>query len=286
MPPIRAWRDESVIFAPPRIRPPAPFIESLSVTCVDGSVLMLDDARASWTEPDGTTHSVPYEQVVELRFDVANRRGPQLVVVQKSGKKWQFVVNAADVARVQDTLDALDGQFAEPVAPDRWMGLARLLAAVGAAISLALGMIGLALVTILAAVRPSARFLAAARCGALRGCRDYAARSALRGRTPDRHLPPARRSWRRVDLHGLDDSDLPAGSPRHVWHSPDLASLLSAQAVAIFFGGSDALGMHQNAVAMPGGAAVIAAFSGALALPPAAGTGRSPLIAAMVAMAA
>ena len=266
-------------------QPSAPFIESLSVTCVDGSVLMLDDARVSWTEPDGTTHSVPYEQVVELRFDVANRRGPQLVVVQKSGKKWQFVVNVADVARVQDTLDAIDGQFAEPVAPDRWMGLSRLLATVGAALSLALGMIGLALVTILAAFRPSARFIAAAGCGAVAG-----AVLTLRDRPFEGELliviclllAGLGAGW---IFMASTTSDLPPDR-RDTLAFAGLGVLAVSSGVAILFSSSDALGMHQNAVAMPGGAAVIAAFSGALALTP--GRWNRPLagLAALVALAA
>ena len=220
-----------------------------------------------------------------MRFDVANRRGPQLVVVQKSGRKWQFVVNTSDVAKVQETLDAIDSQFAEPVAPDQWMGLARVLAAVGAAISLTVGMIGLGLVTILAVVRPSKRVLAAAGFGALAG-----AVITLRDRPFDGELliviclllTGLGAGWIYM---ASTTTDLPPDR-RDTLAFAGLGVLAVSSGLTLFLSGSDALGMYQTAVTMPGGAAVIAAFSGALAFTP--GRWNRPLagIVALVALAA
>ena len=263
---------------------PAAFTDLLSVTCVDGSVLMLDAERVSWTDPDGTTHAVPYEQVVELRFDVANRRGPQLVVVQKSGRKWQFVVSSADVARVQAALDLLDGQLAEPVPPDRWAGLARMLAAVGAALSLTVGMIGLGLVTVLAAIRPSSRFLAASGFAALLGAAITLRDGPIEGElliVISLLLAGLGAVWIYM---ATKTSPLPADRRDNLAFA-GLGVCAVISAFAMFLGGADALGLHQNAVAMPGGAVLMAAFSGALVFTP--GRWNRPLaaITGMVAIA-
>ena len=189
---------------------PAPFIDLLSVTCVDGSVLMLDDARVSWTDPDGTTHAVPYEQVVELRFDVANRRGPQLVVVQKSGP--QMAVRRERGGR--GSRPGRSGPHRRPVGRTgsaRSLGGARPHARRRGRRALAYGRHdragpcdGPGGSPALVAVPRGVRL-----CSTSRG-RDYATRSADRRRTADRHQPLAHLSWRRVDIHGHDDIDLPA----------------------------------------------------------------------------
>ena len=264
---------------------PAVLNASLSVTCVDGSVLMLDEARVSWTEPDGTTHSVPYEQVVELRFDVKNRRGPQLVVVQKSGRKWHFVVNAADVAKVQQTLDAIDSQLAEPMPVDQWAGLARILASVGGIIAFSVGSIGLVLVAILTAVRPSARFLAAAGFAAIAG-----AITTLRDRPFEGELLIVIS----LLLSALGAAWLYMAATTKTDPSPDrrdslaflgLGALAFGTLLMLFFSASDALEMHQNAVSMPGVTALLVGFSGALAFTP--GRWNRPLagITALIAVA-
>jgi Zn-dependent protease with chaperone function len=263
---------------------PAVLNASLSITCVDGSVLMLDEARVSWTEPDGTTHSVPYEQVVELRFDVANRRGPQLVVVQKSGRKWHFVVNAADVARVQQTLDAIDSQLAEAAPTDQWMGLARILASVGAVISISVGSIGLALVAILAAFRPSARFLAAAGFAAIAGAITTLRDQPLEGElliVVCLFLTALGAAW----LYMAWTKSDPPPDRRDALAFLGLGVLATGTTLMLILSGSDALDMHQNAASMPGVTALIVAFSGALVFTP--GRWNRPLagLTALIAVA-
>jgi Zn-dependent protease with chaperone function len=246
---------------------PAAFAGSLTVTCTDRTVLSLDAERVNWTDPDGTTHAIPYEQVVELRFDVNNRRGPRLLVLQKSGRKWQFDIDAADVARVQQTLDSIDGHFAEPVPADQWMGMGRTLAGIGALMAMTAGMIGAALAIALAAFRPTPRFLAASGFASLTG-----AAMTLR----DRPFEGEVLTVITLTLAGLGATWIymatrtPALPPdrRDTLAFAGLVVCAALACLTIFFTGLDALALHQNAVAMSGGVAMIAALSGALFFTP------------------
>ena len=64
-----------------------------------------------------------------------------------------------------------------------------------------------------------------------------------------------------------------------------LGACAALAGLAIFFTGSDALGLHQNAVAMSGGVAMIAAFSGALLFTPGRFTRPLAALPAMIAIA-
>ena len=141
----------------------------------DGSWIVLDDARAYWLDgvPEGmgpelstlrdaasSYRAVNYADLVELRVS-ATADARSLTARTRGGDVWSVPIAAADVARVQRTLDVVDVRLGK-VGPAPGAGMARVVPLVAAVVAIVAGQAGIVLVPIALAIwKPSAGVLAA-----------------------------------------------------------------------------------------------------------------------------
>ena len=97
---------------------PVPLTAPVTIASGDGrSSVTFEPAALHWTEQAGMTHVLSYPHLVELRIEPHGRRGPRLRAVMAGARTWEMAVAAADVARLQDVLDRVDGQLGDAPAP-------------------------------------------------------------------------------------------------------------------------------------------------------------------------
>ena len=72
------------------------------------------DARLEWREGDAALHSLSYSHLTELRLHARPSGPTRLLVVERSGRRWDMPLADGDAGRAQAVLDLVDGQLAEP----------------------------------------------------------------------------------------------------------------------------------------------------------------------------
>ncbi len=137
-----------------------------------------------WRE-GSTAHEFAYGSLAELRIDLNKVAAPQLLVVDAKGRRWEFALQPADVARAQATLDIVDVRLgrsqAPAVAPLLAVHPVRILVWVSITLASSIGQIAVLIPALLAAYRPASQLLAASGAGvvaaSLVGWRDDPLRS-------------------------------------------------------------------------------------------------------------
>ena len=136
---------------------PRPLGESVTIYSSDGSsVVSFAEADLSWQQDAGVSEVIDYAHLHELRLDVGQRHGPHLVAVSDRHRSWEMRVSAADVPRLQAVLDRVDGRLGDALAP---RGLSpvfsRCLVAVLSLLALSVSQLTVAVVVLLASLRPA-----------------------------------------------------------------------------------------------------------------------------------
>jgi hypothetical protein len=146
----------------------APLSEAVTIYSADGSsIVSFEDASLSWQQDAGVTQVIAYPHLHELRLDIGRRGGPRLVAVSDRHRSWEMRVSAADVPRLQAVLDRVDGRLGDaPVPRGLPVGFSRLLVAVLSLLALALGQLTVAVVVLMASLRPARPLVGGAAAGA------------------------------------------------------------------------------------------------------------------------
>ena len=134
-----------------------PLSESVTVYSCDGSsVVSFEDASLSWQQDAGVTQVIAYPHLHELRLDIGRRGGPRLVAVSDRHRSWEMRVSAADVPRLQAVLDRVDGRLGDAPAPRGLpLGFSRVLVALLSLLALTIGQLTVAVIVLLASLRPA-----------------------------------------------------------------------------------------------------------------------------------
>ena len=117
----------------------------------------------------GSSRSVRYERLVELRVAARGKAPPELIIAERDGERRRIAMRIEDLEVLQRTLDRVDPLLPPPVPGELGTRpLARLAALVGALTALVGGQLwSVALVALLAAWRPQVRLLLAAAVASL-----------------------------------------------------------------------------------------------------------------------
>ena len=136
---------------------PTPLGEAVTIYSCDGSsVVSFEEAGLSWQQDAGVTQVIDYSHLHELRLDVGRRRGPHLVAVSDRHRSWEMRVSAADVPRLQAVLDRVDGRLGDALAPRGVSPVfSRCLVAVLSLLALSVSQLTVAVVVLLASLRPA-----------------------------------------------------------------------------------------------------------------------------------
>jgi hypothetical protein len=136
---------------------PRPLGEAVTIYSSDGSsVVSFEEAGLSWQQDAGVSEVIDYAHLHELRLDVGRRHGPRLVAVSARHRSWEMRVSAADVPRLQAVLDSVDGRLGDaPATRGLSPVFSRCLVAVLSLLALSIGQLTVAVVVLLAALRPA-----------------------------------------------------------------------------------------------------------------------------------
>ena len=146
---------------------PAAFGTETRFATGGGGSITFDNGRLAWTEPDGSSHTIGYDNLTELRVAATRSGAMTLVVIDKTRRRWEIPLAPGDVAAVQAVLDVVDVRLAKPVfARIDQTKAARTAAAVVALAALLAAHWAALLIGLIAAVKPSPRRLAAAAAAA------------------------------------------------------------------------------------------------------------------------
>jgi Zn-dependent protease with chaperone function len=119
-----------------------------------------EDEALAWSDHDAS-HRLPYAQLSELRVDARGGAAPRLVAA-RAGMRLEMTLPAADVPRVQEVLDVIDGRLGDPLRPRPVpIPAARVLLWLAVALIFALGQGAAAFVALLAVIRPAPQLLLA-----------------------------------------------------------------------------------------------------------------------------
>jgi Zn-dependent protease with chaperone function len=131
------------------------------------------------SEGDLATHSFAYGHLTELRLDAGRSGAPQLIAIERNGRRWMLPIDAADVGRVQAALDVVDVRLAGPEAPPTFARPAiRAVSGVIAMVAVSAAYISAAIPALLTFVAPSRPMSVAAGAGAI-GAAALACREGL-----------------------------------------------------------------------------------------------------------
>lgn len=151
-------------------QPPAALPSVETFTAADGrAVVTFHPDRLAWSEGAAAAFSCEYPQLAGVRVH-ATARLLTLEAVDRAGRRWTMPLASEDVARLQATLDRIDARLSGP-SSDATLpvepALARVAAVLSATVAAGGGFLSVALVTLAAAVTPSAvRLWAATAAGA------------------------------------------------------------------------------------------------------------------------
>ncbi|HKB10570.1 MAG TPA: M48 family metalloprotease, partial [Vicinamibacterales bacterium] len=141
--------------------------DGATFTSADGRAsLIFRDEQLQWNEGDVAQHTLRYAHFTELRLDARRSGAARLVAVDGNGRRWEFPLLDADVARAQAALDVVDVRTTAPSAPalsptvTRWLALLIAMTAMS-------GHAAVALVALLAALTPERPLTTATAAAAL-----------------------------------------------------------------------------------------------------------------------
>jgi Zn-dependent protease with chaperone function len=143
---------------------PAPLGDAASFAATKGLAAVTFQAdRLQWAEGDAAVHSLNYAYLSEMRLKAPPSGPPTLVIVERSGRRWELPLAASDAARAQAVLDVVDGRLAEPApAPRVWPRVVRALAGFGVVSAMMAGQFAVALAALIAVAQPESPLLAGA----------------------------------------------------------------------------------------------------------------------------
>ena len=244
---------------------PVPLTAPITIASGDGrSSVTFEPGALHWTEQAGMTHVLSYPHLVELRIELNGRRGPRLRAVMAGSRTWEMAVAAADVARLQDVLDRVDGQLGDVPAPRGIpIKLGRLFVLVASVTALTLGQVAVTVVALLAWLVPVTPLLAATGVAALAaaalGLRDHSAAAMIGLAT----LAPAGAMMMWLAWQARHDQHRNSRRP---------VALLAAIAVVMLLSlgrnGLDPISLHLTARGAPAATVLCLALAGALASAP------------------
>ena len=247
----------------------------------DGSIeVTFADARLEWREGDAALHSLSYSHLTELRLHARPSGPTRLLVVERSGRRWDMPLADGDAARAQAVLDLVDGQLADSAASTTlWPASQRAFTLLAVSIAVLSGQIATMIVALMALARPAAPLIAAAGAALI-------AAAGLALREPD---------WAGLDLQPWLSVGLAcigvfllwtAWKTRHSHQQTATTRLVAALGtlgglilLATFLDGADAIRLHQSARSLPAAVVWPLAFAAALACYP----GQRARVAAVVA---
>ena len=277
--PSLARRIKAIRSATPGERPTV--AASATFLSADGSIeVTFADARLEWREGDAALHSLSYSHLTELRLHARPSGRTRLLVVERSGRRWDMPLGDGDAARAQAVLDLVDGQLAESAASaSLWPAAQRAFTLLAVSIAVLSGQIATMIVALMALARPAAPLIAAAGAALI-------AAAGLATREPDwagLDLQP----WLSVGLACIGAFLLwTAWKTRHSQQQTTTTRLVAALGtlgalvlLATFLDGADAIRLHQSARSLPAVVVWPLAFAAALACYP----GRRARVGAVVA---
>ena len=263
--PSLARRIKAIRSATPGERPPV--AANATFLAADGSIeVTFADARLEWREGDAALHSLSYSHLTELRLHARPSGPTRLLVVERSGRRWDMPLADGDAARAQAVLDLVDGQLAESAASaNLWPAAQRAFTLLAVSIAVLSGQFATMIVALIALARPAAPLIAAAGAALV-------AAAGLALREPDwagLDLQP----WLSIGLACIGvfllwtawktrDSHQQATTTRLVAALGTLAALIL---LATFLDGADAIRLHQSARSLPAVVVWPLAFAAALA---------------------
>jgi heat shock protein HtpX len=157
---------------------PCAALESPAVFPSAPYTITFDAGHIRWSEGELATHSVSYSRLTELRLDVRSTTA-RLIAIEQGGRRWELPVDAAEAHRLQQVLDAIDGNLAHAAVPPTFPAPAvRLACGVVGLFALAASQFAAAIPALLACIQPSRTMCLAAAAGAIAGAL-VAVRSAL-----------------------------------------------------------------------------------------------------------
>jgi len=232
------------------------------------TVIRFESDRLHWQESEGATHVLSYAHLTELRVLVRPSGGTRLVALERTGRRWEAALDAAEVRRAQAILDRVDVRLAEPVVSSRTTPLLQVAVAGVAICAMWVGHILLAVVAFGAVLRSAATFFAAAGAAALGASVLVARQSVATGEIVD--------AWPAL-LLAVFGSALMAGA----WRKQDddrkplvnaglavLSLLVAMSLAAIAMRGGGAVGLNQASLAIPSAAVLPLALATALTFRP------------------
>jgi Zn-dependent protease with chaperone function len=161
---IRAIREAAGAAHAPAIPQPE------TVRGADGRIsITFDVDRLHWQESEGVTHVLSYAHLMELRVYARTMSATRLVAVERGGRRWEVALDASEAARAQAILDRVDTRLSEPVAQSHALPLLHVASALVAICAMWAGQIIVAIVALVAAIKPTPVSFAAVGGTALAG---------------------------------------------------------------------------------------------------------------------
>ena len=266
--PSLARRIKAIRSATPGERPAVP--ANATFLSADGSSeVTFAETRLEWCEGAVASHSLSYSHLMELRLHARPSGPTRLLVVERSGRRWDMLLADGDGARAQAILDLVDGQLAESAASaNLWPAAQRAFMLLAVSIAVLSGQIATMIVALMALARPAAPLIVAAGAALI-------AAAGLALREPDwagLDLQP----WLSIGLACIGGFLLwTAWTTRDSHHQPTTTRLVAALGtlaalilLAIFLDGADAIRLHQSARSLPAVVVWPLAFAAALACYP------------------
>ena len=234
--------------------PPAALGDTAVVESADGTArVVFGDETLEWIEGVSASYRVRYDRLSELRIAAAGTGLTSLLAADRAGHRWQMLVRADDVARIQAVLDIIDSRVDTGPAPNSLQPvLIRAITFSVCIVSLNAGQLGVAMVVAMTLTRSEAPLLGAAGLASIAGAiltwRDP---GTMYGYIPDgfeaifatvllgggallvwlahgrRHDEVSQRTWNLVGVVAV--------------------AALASWVLSIVGGGLDAVGLHQSA---------------------------------------
>jgi heat shock protein HtpX len=263
--PSLARRVKAIQSATPGERPTV--TANATFLAADGSIeVTFADARLEWREGDAALHSLSYSHLTELRLHARPSGPPRLLVVERSGRRWDMPLADGDAGRAQAVLDLVDGQLAESAASaSLWPTAQRAFTLLAVSIAVLSGQIATMIVALMALARPAAPLIAAAGAALV-------AAAGLAPREPD---------WAGLDLQPWLSIGLGCIGAFLLWTAwktrrsqqqttttrlvAALGTLGGLVLLATFMDGADAIRLHQSARSLSAVVVWPLAFAAALA---------------------
>jgi Zn-dependent protease with chaperone function len=231
------------------------------------SAVTFADDRLVWREGARTEHSIDYGRLTMLRVDARRSGAAYLVAIDVEHRRWEMLLRAEDVARVQVTLDIVDTQLAAATPPPAVMRpLPRVLALIALTLAAPLGQLVVVLVGALAAAWPSQPVIAAISLTSLGGFLLAWQKQGL-WLNDDPHWMALALLMCAIALAAVAFANRREQMPPQVSRFAGLlAALILVSGFATVFVSGDALDLHQGARTWSWTSLLVLAHAGAMAL--------------------